>query len=343
VPYAYAFHFQEGRCPDLSGVVTAEEARELAEIPGLERVQFRQPVDPASWPVLERELFSKRPDVALRVFGNVDGDAPVSLAFLHDVPSVRSFWFDGVRGVSDLESLGALPRLETLRFSVESLTDFRFLESVATSLTRLHVGWTRSRRPSLAPIARFRRLTHLSVGGHRRGFGALAELGALVELRLSRMKDPGFTALTGLPNLRRLEIDLGGAKDLSGVARLAQIRRLGLCWIRGLTDLSFLSGMTNLEVLELDRLTAPELPDLSRLTRLGRLEVAGLTRLESWDAIATAPALTVLTGSHAGLSVEAVARALAAPKLRRASVFFEAERDERAFAALAAARGIATG
>jgi hypothetical protein len=327
---------------DFHGELSDAEVSTLAGTPGLRTLQFRELVAPATWPRLERGLFAKRPDVELRAFAYTARAPALSLAFLAEVPSLRRFAVDGYDTVEDLDALGSLDRLESLTIGLEGLTSFDFLERVGPDLRTLEIRKTRSRRPDLSVLGRFPRLRTLRLHGHRKGFEALAGLAGLSDLVLSSMRDPDLHVLADLPDLTSLMVHLGGASDLSGLTRLKRLKHLTLFRIRGVTDLGFLADCASLQFLELDQLTISELPDFRRLTKLRRLRLSDLKRLESWERVAGAPALEHLTGSHGGLSVEAVAAALAAPALRKASVYFESRRDGAEFDALAAARGVST-
>jgi hypothetical protein len=323
------------------GLLTEPEIYVLASNPSLRFLQFDQPVDPKNWSLLERLLFSNRPDVALRVYGHHKDEC--DLSFLAELPSLRRFYADCLNEAVSLETIKELHHLEHLSIGVELLESFDFLNSVTSKLKSLSLGPTISSKPTLSVIPRFSELRELGVSGHTKGLDLLAAVPSLETLRFSCLKSPNIEFLSELPRLCSLSFLLGGSEDLSAIAHVKGLKDLELTRIRRLHDISFISRCIELQRLVLDQLRQVEhLPDMVPLTKLRRLTVADLKGLKSFDPLGAAPALEVFSGSSCGLKPEQFRTALSSPSMRRATVYFSSQKDERTFKEIAAVIGVST-
>jgi hypothetical protein len=99
--------------------------------------------------------------------------------------------------------------------------------------------------------------------------------------------------LLPLPELRALDLKLGGTRDLSLLPRIGQLQYLELWMIRGLDDLTPLADVATLRSVHLEALKQiTALPaDLSRLTRLDTIYLEAMKGLADLTPLLTAPAL----------------------------------------------------
>jgi len=323
------------------GLLTEPEVSALASNKELRCLQFDHPVDFGNWLLLEKNLFSNRPDVALRIFGHFKEEC--DLSFLAELPSLRRFYADCLNDVASIESIGELHNLEHLSVGVELLESFEFLNSVTSKLKSLTLGSTISSKPSLSVIPRFSELRELNISGHMKGLDLLATVPSLEKLSFSCLKSPNIEFLSELPRLWSLSFLLGGSEDLSAISRVKGLKDLELTRIRRLHDISFISRCIELQRLVLDQLRQVEhLPDMVPLTKLRRLTVADLKGLKSFDPLGSAPALEVFSGSSCGLKPEQFRTALSSPSMRLATVYFSSQKDERAFKEIAAEIGVSS-
>ena len=251
-------------------------ALEVDREPRIDRLQFDQPLPEEVLDAAAAAL-ERHPEVALRAFG--DGGVDPSLEWLSRFPKLR--------------------RLSVELFTVESFAPIAHL----TALREVHVGATRSSRPSLDFVAGLPDLVELSFEGHgAKGFEAVAGAERLTTLRVRKPKmkslDPlaghgsvevvtmalgGLTDLTPLATLPRLrEVDLLevrglGGRDLDALSGCAALTRLGLFALRGVDDLGALGGgpvVESLEALTLDRLGALQTLDpLAACSNLRELSI----------------------------------------------------------------------
>jgi hypothetical protein len=75
-------------------------------------------------------------------------------------------------------------------------------------------------------------------GGQSKNLDVVSGLTLLEELTLRSITLPDLSLLLPLPRLLSLELKLGGAKDLSLLPRIGQLRYLELWLVKGLSDLS---------------------------------------------------------------------------------------------------------
>jgi len=322
----------------VKGNLTDSEIDFLAADSRIKTLQFVEPLDPGVWPRLEIRFFRNRPDVALRPFGHYG--KVCDLSFLRRVPSVQRLIADCLRQAVSLESIEALGSLRELSVGVYELLDFNFLTQVPEGLLGLRLGETRLSSLSLEHLPRFGGLRTLSISGYRKHLGSIAGLPLLERIGFSGMKSPDLGCLASLPKLRRLEMLLGGSDDLSAIADAQGLAHLELCWIRRLSDLSFISRMKSLCYLHLEKLKQvrclPSFRDLAGLRGLSMDMMKGLT---SVLAVAEAPALEWIRYTDAGnLRPSDFESVVAMPSLKGIGVWFGSDRKNQAFRTLAGSR-----
>jgi len=95
----------------------------------------------------------------------------------------------------------------------------------------------------------------------------------IIELEFTAKNISDLSPLSGLANLRRLDLDGTEVRDLSALSRLANLERLQIAGTQ-ISDVSPLSGLTNLRVLSLFGTQVADLSPLSGLTHLDWLDLS---------------------------------------------------------------------
>jgi internalin A len=165
----------------------------------------------------------RRPEVKLRVYQS-GKEHFTDLDFFSHFPTVRRlsielFWLKNIDGFD----------------AVEDLDEFTF-------------GWTNKKTYSLTFMRRFKSLRKLYLEGHRKDIDAITALTGIQNLTLRSMTMPNLEMLTLLPQLRHLEIKLGGTKNLQALKSL-NLEYLELCLVKGLSDVSVIGELESLEAL----------------------------------------------------------------------------------------------
>jgi len=218
------------------------------------------------------ELLEPRPDVSLRVYGGYDGTIS-DLEFLRFFPFLRRFSADALYGqLTSLEGLRHLP----------------------SSLERLLIGATK-RRLSLAPIRRFGDLQTLFVEGPHSDFEAISGLTRLEDLTLRSVTLPDLSILLPLARLRKLDLKLGGTRDLRLLPRIGRLSYVELWLIRGLDDVGPVAEIETLQHLFLQALKqVTVLPSFAGSTALRRVDLQTMKGLDDLSPLAEASNLEIL-------------------------------------------------
>jgi hypothetical protein len=251
--------------------ISAEEIETIAADPQAKAIQTATPVRSATWSLLDRALFARRPDIEARIYGC--HGVPCDLGFAALLTNVRRFAADSRRGtVTGAERIAAIPDLEALSVGIFRLESFAFLEHVSPRLQRLALGATRSKRPSLAPLGRFQGLRTLYVESHQKDLDVVSGLPGLEDVTLRSISTPGLDYLRPLGKLRSLDIKLGGIRDLTALRGMGSIEYLELWRIRGFDDVGVVAELPGLQSLFLQTLPrVRRLPALERAHALRRV------------------------------------------------------------------------
>lgn len=198
----------------------------------------------------------------------------------------------------DLECLSEAPAdVRVFRLlSGDPVRDLSGLRHLPDTLEELSLSTRWSRRPSLAPLARFRALRNLSLTATSAGFrdvDVLGELHALRHLYLRSFKALDLSPLLRLPALQTLELSFGSrAGGLSVLAGVPTLRWLKVECCREPDALAGLGDVRSVEFLDVDE--CPQVvafPDLSRLDALRYAHVGTMKRLADVSGLASAPNL----------------------------------------------------
>jgi len=268
--------------------VTAEELRELAKDPRVKVLQCSTPVRNEVWGALNECFFATRPDVLLRVYSQSVCD----LGFASDMTNVRRFSADCLMRANNVEAIAEIPHLESLTLDIFELQDFRVLELLPATLTEMSLGATRSKKPDLKSLGRFRSLKRLYIEGQNKDIEVLSQLQDLEDVTLRSVTTPDLSYLSGHGKLWSLDIKLGGIRSFKGIEGKDSIKYLELWQIRELRDVSIIGELPGLQYLFLQSLPHIEsLPSLVNARALRRIVLQNLKSLHEFSSLETAPAL----------------------------------------------------
>lgn len=327
------------RLAEFDNTATARQLKALAKNRRIVQIQCSEPVNDRVWGLLNEHFISARPNVMVRAYGGMSKS--IDLKCLKQIPSVRHLSIDRFNDAKGLAAFGELQQLRSLTLGVYNLPDLSVLDLLPASLRSLSIDATRSKKPSLAHIGRFKSLRSLRVEGHSKGIEAVGELKWLESLTLRSITTPNLEFLRGLPKLKDLEIKLGGIRSFTGIEGKASIRYLELWQIRELRTIDVVSTLANLQNLYLQSLPhIKALPSLDGSEVLRRVIVNNLKGLRDFRALATAPALEefgLLMGSPQ--TPAQLKPVLANPSVRRVAAHFASDRHRDDFRRLATAAG----
>lgn len=269
----------------VSNKISEREIKKLAKIDNLSVIQFDNPVtDNSIWQNLETYLLSKRPDIELRVFGHYGKEC--DLSFLQYIPSAKNFSADCLMDCKNVEKISLLKNLEILGLGIFNLPSFDFLNEISPKLKSLFIGQTKSKKPNVSVISRFKDLEYLYVEGHNKGIESIYDLKNLEKIVLRSISTDNVDYLKGLNNLWSVDIKLGGIKDFTALTEVKGIKYLELWQVRELLDIDFVSKLSELQFLFLQSLPNIEkVPDLIANKKLRRIHFENLKGLKNIDSL----------------------------------------------------------
>ena len=319
---------------DIDDSLTSRDAKRLAKDPALRVIQTVAPLRSETWTISDECIFASRPDVQLRVYGHYRSECDLSTT--RYVPHVRDFAADSLRSAINVEALADLTRLDALSLGIYELDSFEVLTHLPPTLHSLTLGQTRSKKPDLAPLARFTSLQTIYIEGHTKNIGVLSGLTALEDVTLRSTTTPNLDFLVPLTQMWSLDIKLGGTTSLDAISGMPGIKYLELWQIRGLADVGVISdlpGLQNLFLQSLPQVTT--IPALERLHHLRRVVLENMKGLRDLAALETAPALEDFAYIDArGKEPAQLLPALRNPALRRVSAGFGSDKKNEEFGRL---------
>jgi hypothetical protein len=321
--------------------LTRAEVDSLVANPELRVLQTAEPAEPATWDLLNERLLRDRPEVELRVYGFYTEGC--DLSFLPRLRNVRHFSADCLMHATGVEQIAAFPELESLRLGIYDLEGFDFLAALpAGKLTKLSLGPTKSRKPSLAVIQNFYQLRVLYIEGQQKDIEVIGHLKHLEDLTLRSVTVPSLGFVRSLNRLWSFDMKLGGTTNLSPLESMNGVKYLELWQVTKLADLSVISTMFGLQFLFLQSLrNVRRLPDVSALGCLRRVYLENMKGLEDVDELCNAPALEdFIHVSAQGMEPRQYESLLKLRTLRRALVGFGSDRKNRAFREMIRRAGI---
>ncbi len=274
----------------ISKGITKKDLETLASNPKTQSIQFASPLNDKEIELLEPIVFSKRPDISLRVYGHYSESC--DLAFIQRIPSLRRLSADCLMDAKGIEVVTQLENLEHLGVGIFNLDNFDFLDKINPNLKELYLHSTRSKKPKISSIQKFEQLEYLYLEGQQNGIEAISHLKKLEKIVLRSISTKNVDYLKNLEHLWSVDIKLGGIKDLSGLTSLKSIKYLELWQVRDLADLSFISkldSLQNLFIQSLKQLT--KLPDFTNNRKLSRIYLENLKGLNDLSTLKNAPCL----------------------------------------------------
>lgn len=274
----------------ISKGVTKNDLEKLSINPNTQSIQFASPLTNKEIDLLEDIVFSKRPDISLRIYGHYGETC--DLSFIQRIPSLRKISVDCLMDAKGIEVVSQLDNLEHLGVGIFNLDNFDFLENINSNLKELYLHQTRSKKPKISSIQRFERLEYLYLEGQQKGIEAISNLKKLEKIVLRSISTNDVEYLKNLEHLWSVDIKLGGIKDLSALTTLPTLKYLELWQIRDLADLSFISKvgtLQNLFIQSQKQLT--KLPDFSNNKKLKRIYLENLKGLNDLSTLKNAPSL----------------------------------------------------
>lgn len=319
---------------DFEDSLSIQEVQALIADKDLKVIQCTSPVELATWEVLNSEFFAVRPEVTLRIYGFPL--LPCDLSFASKMTNVRHFTADNLLEADHIEAVAEMENLESLGVGIYHLESFAFLNQITPDISRLFLGWTKSKKPDLSPLRRFQSLKVLYLEGHQKNIEVLETLIHLEDVTLRSISTPDVQYLTSLTKMWSLDIKLGGIRNLDAISAMENIKYLELWQVRGLQDLSVVSNLPGLQYLFLQSLpnirTFPLLHDLSKLRRIFLDNLKGL---ENLDSLEHAPALEdYIQWGAENVEIEGYLPLLRNPNLKRLKVVFDRQKKNKSFSAL---------
>ncbi len=270
--------------------LSKREIKKIASNLDIQVLQTSRPAEISTWKLINERLLSKRPDIEIRIFGYYSQDCDLSC--LEHLSNVRCLSVDCLIKASNIEALSILDQLSTLSVGIYSLESFDFLHSLPTTLKKLYLGTTKSKKPSLEHLSRFTEIEELYIEGQQKNIEAIGELNNLQKLILRSVSPKNIRFIKKLERLWSLDIKLGGIIDLSTLKDLENIKYLELWQIRGLSDISVISSLIGLQYLFLQSLrNVTEFPDMTNLFKLRRVYMETMKGLKNVNGLASAPNL----------------------------------------------------
>ena len=182
---------------EFDDAVSKRDLQRLArEHPDLSAIQTSRAASPRSWGLSQdKHLLTQRPDVAFRAYGYYTQSLDLSL--VRSLPHARHFHVD-VHDAHHVECLGNSKGLKGWGWPCSTRPTSTSWHLCRHRLTSLSIGATRSKKPDLAVLDRFRDLKTLFIEGQSKNINVLAGLRTLENVTLKERHHPA-TSTTWLP------------------------------------------------------------------------------------------------------------------------------------------------
>ena len=271
--------------------ITLKEINEITENLNINHLQTPDCQDLNSWQLLNENLFIKRPDIKLRIWGyhNIECD----LSFLTKMNYLRKFSADCLLTAKNIESITSLKKLNSLSIGIFDMESFEFLNNIDNeNLEFFSISATKSKKPSLKFLKHLVNIKTLYIEGQNKEIESLANLTKLEDLTLRSISISNLEFIRVLNNLWSLDIKLGGTSNLNALKDLENIKYLELWQINKLQNIDVISSLTGLQNLFLQSLPNIKVfPSITNSKKLKRIYIENLKGLSDFTAIEYAPAL----------------------------------------------------
>jgi len=275
---------------EISSGLTKRDLKKIAKNPKSSSIQFASPLSKKEIDNLEKYVFSKRPDISLRVYGFYGEDC--DLTFLERIPSLRKISADCLMNAKGIEAVTEIKNLEQLGIGIDSLNNFDFLEDINPKIKELSICSTKSKKPKINCISKFSDLEYLYLEGQQKGIDSIKELKKLQKIVLRSISTNDLSFLSGHKDLWSVDIKLGGIKNFDSLKLLPNLKYLELWQIRGLNNLSFISELSSIQNLFIQSLKqVSEIPNMNKLIHLRKIYLENLKGLKNLNSLEFAPNL----------------------------------------------------
>lgn len=216
--------------------------------------------------------------------------------FLNDNPHIDLRFYGNYS--EDLIDWGLLNNVQRLFIDLWETKDLNEIKNLK-KLKRLGISKNVKSSVSLKVIENLDNLEMLftSISKDIETIGLLKNINLI---SLSEVKTDNLDFLSNNLNLSKIWISLGSIKDVSGLAKVKNLKTLSIHQLKGFDDSvadSILSSCNNLEELELMNLAnLHKLNFVSNTKRLITLNFEGLKNIDSYQDIAKCNSLKVLSG-----------------------------------------------
>ena len=275
---------------EFSDSLSEKEIRGLVSNQDISVLQTNSPVDVESWKRINNYLIPARPEIEIRIYGHYSSECDLSI--VKNIPDVQNLSVDCLMSASNIDTISQLQNLKSLSIGVYNLESLEFLKGVPSSLKKLFIGATKSKKPDLMGLNRFSELEELYIEGQNKNIDVVGQLSSLKKLVLRSTSPKDISFIRELGNLWSLDIKIGGIPNLKPLEGLQNIKYLELWQIKGLSDISVISSLVGLEFLFLQALrNIASLPDASMLVNLRRVYLDTMKGLKDVSGILTSPSL----------------------------------------------------
>lgn len=245
-------------------------------------MQYAEPVyTPASLAFLNQQCKELGETLCVRFYGHYRN--AFDCAQLRHLDAVRNLYLDCLERVSNFSVLQELQHLSELSIGIFELEDMDFLTwANLHRLANLTLAQTRRKNLDLAPLAGYRHLGKLFVGGHTRNLAAVGQAGALQDLTLNLPASAAIGFLNQLPRLNALRLLLGGRPNLDELHAFTG-ETLEIVRVRGFGSFANLKKFSNLKHLTIE--DQIQLGSLDFGDRLDKLETVKILNCKSLDRL----------------------------------------------------------
>ena len=199
----------------ISKGIKKSELKRLASDKKVQSIQFASPLSPKEIELLEKIVFSERPDISLRIYGHYGENC--DLSFIKRIPSLRKFSADCLMEATGIENVIDLNNLEELGVGIYNLDNFDFLDQINLNLKELYLHRTKSKKPKISSISRFTDLEYLYLEGQQKGIEEIGKLRKLRKIVLRSISTKNLDFLKDLNELWSVDIKLGGIQNFDAL------------------------------------------------------------------------------------------------------------------------------
>jgi len=270
--------------------ISKSELQKICADPKVKCVQTSTATKRKAFELINDYVAIQRPDILIRLYGYYKTGCDLSV--LSYLKAVKRLSIDCMLQAENISYITELPLLNEVSVGIFNIVDFEFLAGLPSSIISLGLHATKSKKPMLKHLQRFKGLQTLYLEGQQNHIEAISNLHELQDLTLRSISTPNIDYLSPLKKIRSLDIKLGGIKNFNAAAELANLKYLELWHVRNLSSLEFLGKIKSLQYLFLQDLPlVKKLPQLTNSVNLRRIHIQNLKGLTDFSCLSSAPAL----------------------------------------------------